>query len=320
MPEQLAFPGFLDRAIRPPKKAKPIVKWLGGKSWIIKLAAKGTYQRLAITGGRYVEPFLGGGALGLHLGLPNMILSDLCKPLIDTYRVIIKHPATVGWALSALVAQGVDEPSYYRVRDSDPSSHVAAAARFLYLNKLGYNGVFRVNKKGKFNVPYGKKFADGENPYVSERPYADQQYRDSTVNRRTNDAIGSLFPSGRRLHDFSEALVESDVRTCDFRATLAIVRAGDVVFSDPPYASTFDAYTADGFGPEDQRDLADALEQAHVAGATVISTNADLPEVRELYGWADIIPTKEKRNVSQDGSKRKRAGCVLITNDQKILG
>jgi DNA adenine methylase len=243
-----------------------------------------------------------------------MIVSDLCKPLIRTYDTVIKNPAAVGWALSALVAQGVDERSYYRIRDDNPASHVAATARFIYLNKLGYNGVYRVNKKGKFNVPYGKKFEDDENPYDT------QQFRDSMVNRRTNDAIGSLFPSGRRLHDLSEAFGSSSVRVADFRVALSAARKGDVVFSDPPYASTFDAYTADGFGPQDQQDLADGLHKAAVAGATIIATNADLPEVRELYDWATIIPTKEKRSVSQKASKRKRAGCILLTNDQNILG
>lgn len=305
MTDQLAFDGFLDRTLRPPKHAKPIVKWLGGKTWMIKLASQGIYRHLARTGGRYVEPFLGGGALALDLGLPNMIVSDSNTHLIRTYQAVRDQPAQVAWALSSLASQGVDEESYYRVRNRTYSSRILAAARFIYLNKLCFNGVYRENKKGEFNVPYG-----------------DTVYRKSVVGRKVNDKVGNLFPSGRKLRDLAEAFADSDLEACDFRETIAKAGRGDVVYADPPYAKTFDAYTASGFGPEEQVALVNALGEAWERGATILATNADQPEIRDIYSWATIMTTAEARSVSQDGSKRKRVGCVLIVSpgDELILG
>jgi len=310
--EQLTFSGVLDRPLPAPAQVKPIVKWLGGKGWLVSSIAPGIYRRLFLTGGRYVEPFVGGGALALHLGLPKMIIADACEALIRTYRTVITNPHAVGWGLATLTSAGVDARSYYRVRDDDPQSYVAIAARFIYLNKLCFNAVHRVNKKGKFNVPYGKKFADDVNPFDTT------DTRDALIGNTDDDV--ALFPSGKHLRDFAAALHTSEVKTADFRVTLGKVREGDVVFVDPPYAATFSGYTVDGFGSRDQIDLANQLHRAVVDGATIIATNVDIPEIRELYGWASITPTRERRNVSQDGQKRQSAGCIIITNDQKILG
>lgn len=304
---QLTF-GFPEAPLPPPKKAKPIVKWLGGKKWIINLCAHGIYTRLCQTGGRYIEPFLGGGALALHLGLPNMIVADLCAPLIQTYQAVRDEPSVVAWAVSALAAEGVDKETYYRVRDSFNEARddlIKLAAQFIYLNKTGYNGLYRENKKGGFNVPYG-----------------DQAYRKSVVKRRSNDSVESLFPSARRLHDLSVAFATTDLTVSDFRDTIAKAKKGDVIFSDPPYAKTYNGYTKDGFGPNDQRDLAALLAAAHKRGAIIISTNADQDEIRDLYSWATVMSTAEARSVSRDGKQRRRKDCVLVISpgDEALLG
>jgi DNA adenine methylase len=305
MTDQLSFDGFFERALPPPKHAKPIVKWLGGKTWIIKLASQGIYRHLARTGGHYVEPFLGGAALALDLGLPGMIVSDSNEHLIRTYQAVRDQPAQVAWALSSLASQGVDEESYYLVRNRHYSSRLMAAARFIYLNKLCFNGVYRENKNGKFNVPYG-----------------DTVYRKSVVGRKVNDRVGNLFPSGRKLRDLAEAFVDSDLEARDFRETIAMAGRGDFVYADPPYAQTFDAYTATGFGPGEQLALVNALGEAWERGAMILTTNADQPEIRDMYSWATVMTTAEARSVSQDGNQRKRVGCVLITSpgDELFLG
>lgn len=304
---QLGF-GFEEPTLPAPKKAKPIVKWLGGKKWMIKLTAQGVYMRLCKTGGRYIEPFLGGGAMALHLGLPHMIIADACSHLIRTYLAVRDEPAEVAWAISALATAGVDEETYYRVRESFnavDADEIKQAARFIYLNKIGYNGVYRENKKGKFNVPYG-----------------DQVYRKSVVKRRTNDRVDNLFPSSRTLHDLSGAYAMADLSIADFRDTIAKARAGDVIFSDPPYAQTYNGYTADGFGPDDQVDLAQVLRDAWGRGAMILATNADEPEVRALYDWATVMTTAEARSVSRIASQRVRTGCVLVISpgDETLLG
>lgn len=304
--EQLSFDGFLDHRLPPPKHAKPIVKWLGGKTWMIKLASQGIYRYLANSGGRYIEPFLGGAALALDLGLPNMILSDSNQHLIGTYQAVRDDPGKVAWALSSLAAIGVDKQSYYHVRDDVPNDPIMAAARFLYLNRLCFNGVYRENKKGEFNVPYG-----------------DMVYRKSVVGRNVNDRVSNLFPSGRKLRALAEAFATTDLAPRDFRETIAMAGEGDLIYADPPYASTFDAYTAEGFGPQDQIDLVNALGEAWERGAVILATNADQPEIRDMYGcWATIMHTAEARSVSQKGSRRKRASCVLIVSpgDERILG
>jgi DNA adenine methylase len=301
--EQLELP--LDACrLAPRRKAKPIVKWAGGKAWIVPLASAGIYAYLGKTGGRYVEPFLGGGALALDLGLPGMILGDVIRPLVDMYDAVRRWPNAVAWALSALAAQGVDESSYYRVRDTNPSSRVAAAARFIYLNKLNFNGLYRENKQGVYNVPYG-----------------DQVYRKSIVGRKAHDAVENLFPSAQKLHALAEAFATSDLAVRDFRETLALAREGDLAYIDSPYYGTFASYASGGFTPEDQAALAGELQAAAERGVAILVTNSDCPEVRALYAWASIvIATSEARVISQDGAKRARAGCVIVTTDQTLLG
>jgi DNA adenine methylase len=294
----------------PPAKATPILKWAGGKKWMIDLVGNGIWGRLQRTRGRYIEPFLGGGALALWLGFchdrPAMVLGDKVEPLIEFYREVQRNPGKLAWVLSALAIKGVDEGDYYRVRDSFNNkrlSSVQRAARFLYLNRLGYNGLYRENKKGDHNVPYG-----------------DTAYRKSVVGRKSRDAIDALFPNKGKLERVSQAFRFADLLAQDFEETIAPADDGDVVYADPPYDGTFDTYSAGGFGQEGQKRLAAVLLDAHERGATIIANNADTELVRELYSpWAEIMLTKEKRSISCDGKTRVRKQCLLITTDSSLV-
>lgn len=301
--EQLALPGIGETTFLPRAKAKPIIKWAGGKAWLVPYLAPGIYRKLAVTGGRYIEPFLGGGALALDLGLPGMILGDACEPLCAMYQTVVAHPMPVAWALSTLATQGVDEKTYYHVRDARPRAPILAAARFIYLNRLGYNGLYRENTKGEYNVPYG-----------------DQVHRKSATTRADAGLVDTLFPSGGKLMALARTFATADLDFGDFAATLSYARAGDVIFADPPYMGVFGSYTARGFPPADQARLAFALREAHEHGAIIVATNADHPEIRALYAWAHVMSTAEARAISQDGANRQRAQTLLITTGMEILG
>lgn len=283
-------PGFVPRA-----QATPLIKWAGGKRWIIPTLARGIHSALCASGGRYVEPFLGGAALACDLGLPGMLLTDWNRPLIEFYQTVVADPGMVRDAIGCLLSRwGYSEPDYYAVRAWEPETATERAARFLYLNKLGYNGLYRENKAGKFNVPWGKrKIALDSNPF----------YEDGALERFANAMRGSM------------------IEHADFRECLAEVHKGDVVFADPPYAGTFDAYTASGFPEAAQEELAVTLEYLAVEiGAIVFMTNADTPDVRRWYAWGDLVPTAELRSVNSKADGRDRTKCVLVTNRMDLVG
>lgn len=292
----LEAPGFIPRA-----QAAPLLKFVGGKRWIVPILARGIHSAICATGGRYVEPFLGGAALASDLGLPNMLLTDWNDSLIEFYQCVVSDPDAVASALASIVARwGFAEPDYYAVRAWEPDLAVDRAARLLYLNKLGFNGVMRFNKAGKFNVPWGKRqIAPGSNPFYEEGA----------------------------LHRFSAAMKDSTIEHADFRECLAEVRKGDAVFVDSPYHGTFDAYVSSGFPEAAHAELAVTLEYLAVeVGAIVFMTNADTPEVREWYSWVassprgGIVPTAELHSVNRDGGGRGRKGCVLATNRMDLVG
>jgi DNA adenine methylase len=267
----------------------PPIKWVGGKRWLVPTVAPSIYERLAATQGRYIEPFMGSGAIALDLGLPGMILGDVCKPLVATYTTIRKSPEAVAWALKTLVEKGTDKESYLTVRASEPTSVVFAAARFIYLNKFGFNGLYRENKSGKFNVPHG------------------------------GDRSNAGIPGLDDLHAVAKALKDAEIRVADFRSTILRATAGDVIYVDSPYYETFSDYTAGGFTDEDHLDLALALKEAHERGAVFIASNSDHEHVRELYAWATVVPVHERHAVGATAERRGMKAAVLIMSDDTIL-
>lgn len=284
-----------DTRLPMPLRRKPILKYAGGKTWMIDYVGQGIWKRLANTGGRYIEPFLGGGAIALWLGLPDMILADKSCPIMELYQTLTAGPGEVREALVKLVSAGVDEDTYYQVRDEVPQSAVQRTARVIYLNRLDFNGLYRVNKAGKFNVPYGKK-------KIPKDPM-------------------KLFPVLGRFWGIQDAFKGAELFSCDFANLCQLAGEGDVIVADPPYVGLYDQYTVEGFTLADQFRLSQELEEAHKAGATIIANNVDTVEVRAMYNWAPhILTVDEAHSINSDGAGRGGANCVIITTDLEILG
>lgn len=235
----------------------PFLKWVGGKRQLLSAILE-SLPSTRIKG--YAEAFLGGGAVFFELArldrIEHAILCDTNAELIDAYRAVKDVPDLL---IEALRKHRNDEEYYYEVRALVPEkmSLPEKAARTIYLNRCGYNGLYRVNSAGSFNVPFGK--------------YA---------NPRICDIDG--------LYAASRALQRADLRVADFAAATAELKRGNVAYFDPPYvplsaSSSFTAYTRDGFTMADQsrlRDVALALKRKSVH---VLVSNASAPVVYELY-------------------------------------
>ena len=168
-------------------------------------------------------------------------------------------------------------------------SHAVAAARFIYMNKVGFNGLHRENRKGINNTPYG-------------------------------GGRSIKFPSEADLHAVARALTGADLQHRSALATIALARAGDVIYADPPYDGTFTQYTAGGFGPDDQAALAAALQAAHQRGAHVVASNSATDRIYELYRWAWLDPITESRTISVKANTRNAVAALLIASDETLLG
>lgn len=283
--------------------ATPLLKWPGGKRWFLPRALDGIRAFLDETGGHYVEPFCGGAAMALALEWDRMVLGDAAAEIIEFYQTVVADPAKVAWQLSALAIEGVEKENYYRVRDMRPDTALGRAARILYLNRLSFNGLYRVNKSGDYNVPYG-----------------DQVYRKSVVNRRSRDAITSLFPHKGKIEAVARALGDAELYAGDFAPLIDATDEGDLVYADPPYDEQFDQYTAEGFKLQDQVRLAGALYEANKRNVAFIAHNSNTEHVRELYlGWAHVFYVDERRAINRNGADRTGAKCVVITNLEELL-
>lgn len=204
---------------------------------------------------RYIEPFLGGGAGFFALEPNNAILSDINPELIELYEVVRDHP--VGLKRQISIHQAEHSKSYYyAVRSDIPDTKVRRAARTLYLNRTCWNGLYRRNLKGEFNVPIGTK---------------------NTVMLDTDN-----------FEHASKLLSEASLMNVDFEETISKAAASDLLFVDPPYTvkhnmNGFVKYNEKIFSWADQIRLKDALHEASSRGAFIIVTNADHPSIKELY-------------------------------------
>lgn len=286
--------------------AEPLIKYPGGKRWVIKHLGPSIRGYLEATGGQLLDPFFGGGALPLWLGLPEMVVSDRNHHTMELYETVRDRPADVAFTLSGLIVMGfpedgipggISKEDYYRIRDWRPTTAVKRAARILYMSRLSFNGVWRVNSSGDFNVPF-----------------ADDAYRRSIIDRSERDAIPSIFPNKEKFLKVAAALATSEIAWCDFAETARLAEHGDVLYMDPPYDGTFDGYVADRFTEQDQARLAAEALAAWHRGAAVFVHNSDTPLIRHLYAGWTLIPVKEKRSVNRDGGGRERAPCIVATN------
>jgi DNA adenine methylase len=266
----------------------PIVKWVGGKSKLLdELCARapGTFER-------YFEPFLGGGALFFRLRPARASLSDRNEALIECYRAVRDEVDDV---IDALVGHRVrhGREYYYETRDAwnagmREATSAERAATFVYLNKTCYNGLWRVNSHGAFNVPMGRY----------ERP----AILDAAALRMAATAL-----RGRDLHAraFDEVLDEA--------------KAGDFVYFDPPYVpvgatADFTSYTAGRFGLADQERLAGVFRALAHRGCAVMLSNSDTPVVRQLYAGFRIDRVWCSRAVNSRADRRGEVAEVIVTS------
>jgi DNA adenine methylase len=262
---------------------RPFLKWAGGKGQLLgELRALVPALR-----GRYFEPFLGGGALFFDLLPKKGVLSDVNAEIVGCYATVRDH---VGELVRALKRHHYDAEHYYAVRNADPTelSPVERAARTIFLNKTGFNGLYRVNRSGKFNVPFGR--------------YAKP-----------------LICDEKNLRACSAALAKVELVVSDFEQAALRAKKGDFVYFDPPYVplsrtATFTAYAPGGFGADEQARLANLFDRLARRGVEVLLSNSDVPEIRELYGAYRIEIVKATRAINSKGSRRGPVSEVLVTN------
>ena len=270
--------------------AKPILKWAGGKTQMLG----DLLPKVPKSYGRYIEPFFGGGAMFFALQPENAIIADSNPELINMYRQVAEN---VDEVISCLKKYENTTEMFYAVREQDwmclPKAE--AAARTIFLNRTCFNGLYRVNKQGKFNVPYGK--------------YA---------NPRICDEEG--------LKAASEALKKAEILCGDYLLVLEhYAQAGDFVFLDPPYLpiseyADFKRYTKEQFYEEDHVELAKMIMRLQERGCHVVLTNSNHPLVHELYAPFTIDVIQTKRHISCNGSTRKGEDVIVtIPPKQQIL-
>ena len=266
---------------------RPFLKWVGGKGQLLEQLRPMLPDRLD---GHYFEPFVGSAALFFALRPAVATLSDVNRELVDCYVAVQKRVSDV---IAALKAHEYDEERYYRVRQMEPSKLglPVRAARTIYLNKTGYNGLYRVNRAGRFNVPFG---------------------------RYTNPGFASA-ESFDNLRACSRALKAATVGVRDFGEVVTHARRGDFVYFDPPYVplsetSDFTSYVPGGFGPADQQRLADVFAELSRAGVLAMLSNSDTPVVRKLYARYRIDTVTASRSINSRATRRGKVLEVVVRN------
>lgn len=280
--------GPVPMEIGPPRQAVtvPFLRWAGSKRAHIAALLELVPPRF----NRYYEPFLGGGSLFFALSPPNAVLGDACGELMDTYKAVRDDPL----AVSAAARQwNVDRETYYRVRDSPTvDNRSKRAARFIYLNKTCWNGLWRVNANGKFNVPFG---------------------RPKTAN----------IVSDTQLATCAEALRKNiEIVVGDFAPTVQCAASGDLVFFDPPYVTAHNAngfvdYNERLFRWSDQVRLAQHATALAARGVHVIVTNADHPSLTRLYEGFATQRLSRHSTMAGDSSKRTVTSELVFFTPRK---
>jgi DNA adenine methylase len=260
---------------------KPVLKWAGGKTQLLQELRARSPKRFA----RYIEPFVGGGAFFFDLQPSSAIIADSNPELVNLYRVLQRDHEAVAAHLATFENS---ERFFYRVRrlrleDLEPAF---AAARTIYLNRTCYNGLYRVNRKGEFNVPYGR-------------------YKKAA------------FYQPEVLKTAAAALADAEIILGDYKTVLAEhARSGDFVFLDPPYLpvsefADFKRYTKEQFYEEDHRELAAEVKRLQKLGCHVVLTNSNHPLVHELYEEFDLEVVSTRRNISSRSSTRTGEDVIV---------
>jgi len=273
--------------------AQPVIKWAGGKTKLVPEIRKRLPS--GITRMCWIEPFLGGG--GAFFGvLPTApresLLADSNSDLINMYLQIREWPSQIISHLKEL-KEAHSKERYYAERDvyndRRDSSDVERAARFIYLNKTCFNGLYRVNRAGKFNVPLGS--------YANPTIYTDE----------------AIFRA-------ADGLRSARLVTGEFHVTLQHAKGGDFVYLDPPYDGTFSAYDKGGFGENEHRMLADVCRYLDQRGVKWLLSNSDTEMVRALYKDFAIDEIHSTTSVSADTMSRGKVQELMIRNYMALAG
>ncbi|PHP67413.1 DNA methyltransferase [Zhengella mangrovi] len=259
----------------------PFLKWAGGKRWLFPELQKHLPERF----GKYFEPFLGGGSIFFALQPERAVLSDLNADLVELYQALRDDPDGI-LKLLKVHHQNHSKNHYYDVRANVPKTSLERAARTLYLNRTCFNGLYRVNKRGDFNVPIGTK-------------------------------TSVVFPD-ETFAECSAALKCADIRVSDFEPVIDEAARGDLVYVDPPYTvahnmNGFVKYNDNIFSWADQLRLRDAIARAVERGAMVLVSNANHESIKELYdGQGQQIEVSRYSVISGPASHRKQTTELLI--------
>jgi DNA adenine methylase len=265
-------------------KAKPFLKWAGGKTRLLPVLRKFLVRHKF---SRYYEPFLGGAALFFDIAPKIGVLNDRNPELIFCYEIVRDHPSELFLMLKRMP---VSEKEFYRIRSSAPESLAAVerAARFIYLNKTCYNGLYRVNRKGEFNTPYGG------NDKVS---WADED----------------------NLHRASRILRNVRLMSDDYSSAVKDADKNDFVYLDPPYLpvgryADFKRYTKETFFEDDHRKLAETFRELSERGCIVLLSNSYHDKIAELYAGFNKEEVEMPRVINCKGEGRGRVRELLVSN------
>ncbi|PZR18183.1 MAG: DNA methyltransferase [Flavobacterium psychrophilum] len=232
---------------------EPFLKWAGGKRWLVSKQTELLPRQEEYN--NYLEPFIGGGAVFFHLQPENGVISDLNSDLINAYKIVRDNWRELNYLLTEYNALHSSE-FYYNIRASRPEALLDQAARFIYLNRTCWNGLYRVNKKGEFNVPIGTKT--------------------------------KVILESDNFEHISNLLSDIQIENNDFEVTINRAEEGDFLFIDPPYTvkhnlNGFVKYNENIFSWDDQVRLRDSIIRAKDRGAYVLVLNADHSSIKDLY-------------------------------------
>ena len=273
---------------------QPFTKWTGGKRQLLPVIR----ELMPKTYNRYFEPFVGGGALFFDLAPKDAVINDFNAELINCYQQIKDNPQELIEILK--VHQEYNSKEYYldlrsadRDERIDMMSEVQRAARIIYMLRVDFNGLYRVNSKNQFNVPYGRY----KNPKI--------------VDEELISAI-SVYLNNNQL----------EIKTGDFEKAVLDVQPGDFVYFDPPYiplseTSAFTSYTHEGFSFADQVRLRDAFKRLSDTGAYVMLSNSSSALVEELYKDFNIHYVEATRTNGAKSSSRGKISEIIVTNYEK---
>ena len=268
------------------KQIVPFLKWPGGKRWL----AKKYKEYFPKEYNMYIEPFLGSGAVFFSLQPKEAILSDINKELINLYVIMRDNPKELKGQLVCHQERHTKE-HYYKIRDVMLTDNLKCAGRLLYLNRACYNGMYRVNKQGKFNVPIGTK-----NNFTYDIDQFDQ---------------------------YADCLKHATLICGDFYEIINKAKKNDFIFADPPYATSgkanFTKYNDELFVWQDQLRLHEALVNAKARGAKIVLTNVYCKEIIEMYKndgfYVHIL--QRSSNIAGQADKRGKVKELMITSNKK---